>query len=976
LVHSVKAAISIGARVLGVVVPSPKLHSENIAKRECIGAAMAKLNYSMCIEDFYGAVTVKIGETHDEVGYHVAKMARSVAPIRLPKLYDKKIGVSDKIKPVGYEYVDESMMDERVFEREYDTIEGLIRCGLLPSSLTDVAMSKYGKVKFNMKQTSHTKMEWLHINYESKLGFAYPKIQLVNQACIADPETDWFKWYPVASNLNKHRANVNLRRYIQMCLESGVEFDRVCIELMNVHFGETQHFMVCILVYYMGVVMNMRKELKDAIIESGILYVGEDDWIDIHKQVHTLVRLTRTFNGVKLAWDEYVQLQYTQNIYGRKIYKPDAIEEIIKRQNRKLHTKKSYSDGIWSTSQYIKDFGYAIDDAYRRISEGIVEVEWDTMAEFIRRRYKIATKGSVTKTELPKDLRSGRQVMLYFDGVVRDIFTDPNKKSLLESEEVVKAVFESIFNNMGYNKSGVAPKYNEPAKKRVLIPGSLEHYIMMCYILANAEKGGQVGNTDLNMDQDDMNHFDSRLFDKGWKFMYDFPDHNSHHSAWEMQMVMYKLGNMFQRSNDMDFCIKWLMMSFDTMEIEGNRVYSGLYSGWRGTTWINTVLNHCYMLTAEMSYKRRYGVKPIESFEGRGDDVDCKVAIPEVAYKFYEVMKDMGYEDNEIKQLVTDEIHEFLRTVFTEDGIYTCLNRVLPGYVCGDLERGGADAEERIRANYVNIHMLGKRGLSDVMCKVLEKCNVARWGRVLDEDGYSEISKCVLHGRIEDGGLGIPDEYGTVWWLLEPVPRRVMDKISMRAKEYDLTREEVKEKLDELVAMGCRAKGNVDDGIREMAVSSHDFDSLTRSIIQHVGSSEFKAYWSHKTDVIGKLGVSTDIDEDLLRVWLMDADNPLVKKTNRVMSRYGALKSYLKFTYNNEEELADLICGQDYDILAAEKVKIDMRIAVRAPEWVVSSVQQYYRMLVFTREVELELAIAEAEVVVNTYIEKFKNIKM
>jgi hypothetical protein len=498
----------------------------------------------------------------------------------------------------------------------------------------------------------------------------------------------------------------------------------------------------------------------------------------------------------------------------------------------------------------------------------------------------------------------------------------------------------------------------------------------MCYILTNAEKGGQVGSTDLNIEQDDKNHHDSRLCDKGWKFMYDFPDHNAHHSAWEMQLVMHRLGNMFQRNNDMDFCIKWLITSFDKMEIEGHRVESGLYSGWRGTTWINTVLNHCYMLTAEMSFQRRYGYKPIEKFEGRGDDVDCKVAKPEVAYKFYEVMKDMGYEDNEIKQLVTDELHEFLRVIYTNEGIYTCLNRVLPGYVCGDLERGGANAEERIRANYVNIYMLNKRGLSSDICKVLEKCNIARWGRVLDDERYEVISPYVLHGRVEDGGLGIPDINGSIWRLATPVPRRIMDSITLKSVKYDLSREEVYEKLDELVVLGCKRKRNIEKDIQEFAVSSHDFDSLTRAMLDYVGSGEFKEYWSHKTTILERNILDIGVDEDLMREWLMHSDDEEIKRANRMISQYGALKSYLRFTDTSEEELAEKMCGSSVNVRDAERFKIDIRVAVRAPEWVVSAVQNYFRSLVFSGEIILEEGIRMAEIVVHTYTVIFDKMKM
>lgn len=95
-----------------------------------------------------------------------------------------------------------------------------------------------------------------------------------------------------------------------------------------------------------------------------------------------------------------------------------------------------------------------------------------------------------------------------------------------------------------------------------------------------------------------------------------------------MKEVIRCLGDLVV-SGDMDlsYFIKWLVESFDHMVIidkQGGRhqIHSGLYSGWRGTTWINTVLNDAYVFVARESFRNLYGYDPIVMKDGTGDDLD------------------------------------------------------------------------------------------------------------------------------------------------------------------------------------------------------------------------------------------------------------------------------------------------------------------------------------------------------------------
>jgi hypothetical protein len=510
----------------------------------------------------------------------------------------------------------------------------------------------------------------------------------------------------------------------------------------------------------------------------------------------------------------------------------------------------------------------------------------------------------------------------------------------------------------------------------VLIPGSLEHWFVFSYILALAECGGQVGSVDLNMEDDELEHYDKRMLDDGWKFMYDFPDHNAHHSSWEMQLVVAELGNLMQTNqDDMLFALKWVIASFDKMKIDGTKVKSGLYSGWRGTTWINTVLNHCYMTCARQCFMRLHGYEPLGMFMGVGDDVDSKVREPEDGYKFFSMMLNMGYEDNEMKQLLADDLHEFLRTIFCGDHIMTCVNRALPAYVSGDFERQGATFEDKLKSDYVNIHMLRRRGMDDRIVAVLEKCSLSRWGRVKVGDSWKELSKYVLHGRESDGGLGVPDETGDIWVLRDKVPRGKVAEVKIKPKHADLTREMIIDKVGELREIGFKEKYNSDD-ILEYALSSHGAEDINRIIANELGERDFSEYWNFKTEIVEKVEHDKHINEQALRYWLRNAKTLEVISSKKKLKRFGALKDFIRYTDGTKEKLeAVLADGKEYYI-DADRLTFDIRVQVAAPEFVVSSVLDMCKSHVLSGQLSINEAKRLGESIVLTYVNKFKNVKL
>jgi hypothetical protein len=365
-------------------------------------------------------------------------------------------------------------------------------------------------------------------------------------------------------------------------------------------------------------------------------------------------------------------------------------------------------------------------------------------------------------------------------------------------------------------------------------------------------------------------------------------------------------------------------------------------------------------------------------FMGVGDDVDSKVEESRDAYRFFELMLKMGYDDNEIKQLLTRDQHEFLRVIYYNTGMYTCINRSLPGYICGDMERGGADAEERLRSGFVNIHLLRRRGLEDEVCRVLEKCSIARWGRIKTDKGkggYVNLSKYVIHGAVEDGGLGIPDSEGCIWELEDKVPKGVLKGIRMRSTNYDLTREMVMKKIDDLSLLGMNPRFKKED-IEEFAKASHETESLNRAMHELINREDVRAYWTFKTNVVRKRRFKADYNEQLLRTFIKTVDSYEVKRANKIIGRYAALKNFVQFTDGSKRDLERSMAEHGENIIDADELTLDIRAAIICPEWVVSRATEFCKYMVFCRMLSKHEAKDLGSDLLFTYHKTFKDVMM
>jgi hypothetical protein len=974
LLHGVEVAMQIGAEPLICLVPSERVHRENIANRGAPQRALAIMNRKHVLAR-HGSLECRVFENRNEMVLNACVFGGIKAPIMNPARLFSKFRLNPQgCRFAGYKGAPNWILEGKWSEGTLDEVEELYQQGKIPRIALSAAYKIAGSQKYYESDDYWALYEWFHLATEAWQARGVSR-DIIKWKDVENPDTDWFRWFPPASELNRKQANVSLRR---LFANLGVIKNSELLRILNHHIGEDHQFVTSLVICYLGVIAPMGVEVMRQFASSGLLYVSQSNWVEVHNKLHSLVRNTRTFFGTPLNNDDYARLQYTDLLVGRRPYDIDVSEEVEKRRHKRLDRKWSYKNGEWTGPNYVDDFLSHLKSSYRRLAEKPVRDLGD-IKDFINRRFEYATKGGLTKR--PPTIRSGTDLLSWIDSEIVRIRTPSNKRTVLESDDQVLDLLKDMVANIGYNPTGTATKFNEPSKKRVLLPGSLQCYMAMTYLLLVVEKGGQVGSSGLNIGDRSPHHYDKRLADKCVNLMFDFPDHNAYHSRWEMSQVVYQTGLWY--CSDLEtgiWFMRWVIDSFDQMTIETpdgeEKANSGLYTGWRMTTWINTVMNDVIISMAITNFVRIYGFHPCVKRDGEGDDVDLSVLSVKDARLLVEILFEMGYEGKEVKQLISKTRHEFLRCIFTDHGVRTCVNRALSNYVSGDLERTSGDPLDYLASNVSNIRLLNRRGLSDTMCRALSLVSVAHWGRVRHGDTYKSLPRWFIHSRREDGGLGIPDGDGKIWHLATRGPELFKLKHEFFVQDFALTKNLMSDKLTKLRSLGFDARTPTDEDLKKAAVDSIDAAALSRAIKELLENSEMDEFWNFTPTVTEKVGLRGGVNfcimDDFFN-WMESGEFTKFSRSLAACTQFQGLENMFGVAM---EDICLRVCPQLPHMAKALDFRTNAIQSGIMAEWVFNYASTYARWLVAAIGWDHDAASIALDCLLLTFREVFPEIKM
>lgn len=583
-------------------------------------------------------------------------------------------------------------------------------------------------------------------------------------------DEDMGKVFPYTTTKMLTRMNINMQRLVKGCDIMG---NKDIYDLCSRHVGKPNNFVTAIVCYWLGLGVNM----KSKAILFKMLGVSYFWWTDVFKKFHSYIRLSKFFMNTEIDERERQSLMYINLLVGKEDAEADWRQEIEDRTcDDQTADHRAYNKDLklWTRKQYWSDFKEAMSSAYMRMGDKKI-LDVSNFDEFYKERYNWLTKGSIVYNDLESSMKKYTIDLIdEVSEVVDKVVGRHNKKSLFEVYDAV-ASMNVPFELMNVTK--MVTKVDECGhSRRALFPGSLIHYIMFCYVLHFAEKQGQVGNVRMNAPpDDDIGYFENKMTGGIPRLLFDWVNYNSFHSQDEMAFVVERLGDVVQGPGDYKyFCsaIAELMYNMVFEDPEGNfhKLGKGLYSGWRGTTFINTVLNFVYVKTAEMSYIRLYDEEPFRYVDGGGDDLDAGMNSSDQGYKMLAVMRCMNFKGKEIKQMI-DNKSEFFRITISAEGAFASATRSLATFVNGKWEgSGNIPVKDRISAILDQIAKIVRRGFDKQFANSMAVLCLSHWCKISSGEDWLSLPTYVLHGREEDGGFGIPDRQGKVYVLKEKVP--------------------------------------------------------------------------------------------------------------------------------------------------------------------------------------------------------------
>jgi hypothetical protein len=500
-------------------------------------------------------------------------------------------------------------------------------------------------------------------------------------------------------------------------------------------------------------------------------------------EFHSFIRVSNYYCTTYLKEEERQGLMYMNMLTGRKMYEADWLKVIDERKHEPEKDFVSYDPvrGKWSRVKYLEDFDDALSSAYLGMYSKPKAVDVSNFVQFWKRRRAWVAKGSTVLNQLPREMLS--YTVSFLDHLKGTIELRHNKKSLFEHHEIIDLLKESTDT---WNATKVVPKLNETGKERELLPGTLMHYVIFSYVLYAAEKQASIGSTRLNVNDDDnLMYYDKKMVKGIHHMLYDWANFNSQHTTRDMARVIEMLEHIPGMPEDYSYFCRAIAESFSHMWLidpEGgkHKLEKGLFSGWRGTTWINSVLNYIYVNIGIKCCERLYpDFNPLYLDHG-GDDLDVGFESPQDCFRMMRVMDAIGYEAKAIKQMV-DKKSEFFRNTITQEGVFASPCRALANFVSGNWESGGAkELSEKANSILDQVAKMKRRGVDAEFCQHICRMALKHWLKIKVDDEWFEIRDEVIHGDFESGGLGIPDRDGCVWKLEPPI--LIVDLVGLNVK--------------------------------------------------------------------------------------------------------------------------------------------------------------------------------------------------
>lgn len=704
-----------------------------------------------------------------------------------------------------------------------------------------------------------------------------------------DSEGDMMAIFPPREVKEASRANLTLRRLD----ETFAIFEHEDVyELCCHHVGEPHVFVTGLVAAWKG----LMDQLEVAHLVAGWFCVGYDKWSRAMKDVHTLVRTSRFLMNTEITESTRQRLMYLDLLVGRASYIINETTEVDKRGGDTYASEHLSYDPkleLFTKAQYQRDFPVAVRTAYSRMKYSKQpKLKVQSFRDFYKRRKTWLTKGSLVYNHLPPEAKKTTlQALDAINNVLVEIEARHNKQSLFEEMEL-RELLKYVGDVKDFNVTKTMVKYETGRKDRTLLPGSLIHFLVFTYVLSLAERLEQVGSVRLNaLPDEDFLWFDRKITTGLYHVLYDWADFNEQHSADEMSLVISELDNVVQAPEDYTYFVQAIADSMYQMQLQDRdgrryKLWKGLFSGWRGTTWVNGALNFCYVSVALICFERIYQYNPVVYIDEGGDDMDEALDSAVSMPRFMSIMDAMLFNANVWKQMFSTRT-EFFRNTIVSGRAYASPTRALASFCAGDWEgAGNTTMRERVTNVLDQVGKMARRGVPHDFANGLAICALTHWCKLRVEDSWISMPREVIHGHIDDNGLGVPDWSGNVWRLSKKVPVDQECWLAILRPSKLSSRDYVEELAGDIESLSLELTK------REQLATKFAEDAYDADL--RLDSLNWASIVNFKAEITGKVPVVVEkVDERIFDDFLyFQVTDELIRKYTKA-SQYSELVGYI-----------------------------------------------------------------------------------
>lgn len=550
------------------------------------------------------------------------------------------------------------------------------------NSNTDIYLESFDKLNEKSNIPPHSK-KYLsivvcsrHIN-KKVLHVKYHKVSNLSKLSRND-----FKClnylFPYSSPADKAKTNLDVASLVYyMCLN---KFDHLLNDVFEIlPIGSFNITVTAFLIQSIG--NPIFNKMHDIIVKDRACCMMSELLYNYFKAFSVALRRTISWpDGTPASLEDVCCGGYWEMCIGRSTNVSDWDEERFTRTQQTVPLRVLDEKEVCSEEtnlEFVRQLGLVLDEVMNELI--IEQPRWSSWQEFGEKRQSWVSTGTAGSSYIVID---GEKVKL-------------SKPAFFET--LSKSEFNALLDTTPAIYSSASDKM-EQSKSRAIYGTAPTDYAIMTYVLQPLETRfyniSGIENGLRGLDQiagvwrrvNEVNECEVVEC-----MMIDYVNYNYQHSL-EAQSEVFKA--LLRRLRGMDLepdafkAIKWCADALlnQYCKFPGDKHYSrivqGMFSGIRGTSFIDTILNVSYFRLTQRLVASIFNVRAVELYNiHSGDDVWISNKNRLWNICMYNSMQYMGFKFNDAKQLFSKNVGEFLRVWYTPEGARGYLARAIGSFI-------------------------------------------------------------------------------------------------------------------------------------------------------------------------------------------------------------------------------------------------------------------------------------------------------